>query len=286
MNHPSTLGELRASGYRVLPVKDELREEPDRKDRKGRAPLSGDHRIRRDGRSGPGQRDPGETRHHSPGASRAGEDPHRPAAGLSARRVHPDRPGERDQRRSPAAGEPVRGGPCTREGGRNPHRVDPPGPAVRREARHAGRDDRRSHRGHRSDQGRDPASALRSRRGDPFRDHPADQPRHLRHQRAARPPAAHPGRPLQHPRGEGHPDPGLQHPDPAGSGPGLHREPGGLHQPGKHHHAAQGPHRFADPDPLSRRPWRKRSVSPPRRRTSSGRGGRWRSPSSSARSSR
>ena len=32
----------------------------------------------------------------------------------------------------------------------------------------------------------------------------------------------------------------------------LHRQPGGLHEPRQHHHAAQGPHLLADPDALPR----------------------------------
>ena len=90
----------------------------------------------------------------------------------------------------------------------------------------------------------------------------ADQPGHLRHQRAPRSGRTDPGRPAQRARGTGHPDPRLQDPPAAGRHAGGLGQPGGLHQPRPDHHAAEGPLRGPDPHPL-----------PPRRRHRDG-GGR------------
>ena len=54
-----------------------------------------------------------------------------------------------------------------------------------------------------------PEARLRARGRHPVRDHPAHQPRHLRHQRIAGPAGPHPGGPAQHHGGAGHPDPQL-----------------------------------------------------------------------------
>jgi hypothetical protein len=129
-------------------------------------------------------------------------------------------------------------------------RVAAPGGALQREARDARRLDRRPARRHRPDQGGDPQADLRRPRGDPLRDHPAHQPRHLRDQRAARPGAAHPGRPAEHPRGARPADPRLPGAHPDRHPDGLLGQPGGLHEPRQHHHAAQGPHLLPDPHPL------------------------------------
>ena len=124
--------------------------------------------------------------------------------------------------------------------------------ALQREAGDAGRLDRRPPRRHRPDQGGDPQAHLRRPGGDPLRDHPAHQPRHLRDQRAPRPRAAHPGGPVQHPRGARPADPRLSRAHPARPHDGLLGQPRGLHEPRQHHHAAQGPHLVADPHPLPR----------------------------------
>ena len=103
--------------------------------------------------------------------------------------------------------------------------------ALPREARHARRLDRRPDRRHRPDQGGDAQAHLRRPGGHPLRHHPAHQPRHLRDQRAARPRAAHPGRPAQHPRGARPPDPRLPGAHPARHPDGVLGQPRGLHQP-------------------------------------------------------
>ncbi len=136
--------------------------------------------------------------------------------------------------------------------------------ALRREARHARRLDRRPDRRDRSDQGR--RGPLPRRRGDdPLRPRPAHQPRHLRHQRAARPDREGAGRPLQPDGGEGRPDQRLQDPPAARRRDRRQRQPRGLHQPRPHHHAAEGSLRRPDPHPLSAHASRTRSRSWSRR---------------------
>ena len=71
---------------------------------------------------------------------------------------------------------------------------------LRREAGHAGHLDRRPHRRGRPDQGGRGPLPLR-RADDALRPGAPHQPGHLRHQRAARPLRAHPGRPAQRPGG-------------------------------------------------------------------------------------
>ena len=120
------------------------------------------------------------------------------------------------------------------------HRDD----ALRREAGHARHVDRRPHRRGRPDQGR--RGPLPLRRADAaLRPRAPHQPRHLRHQRAARPRRAHPGRPAQRARGARRADPRLQDPPAARRHAGRLGQPGGLHQPRPHHHAAEGPLRRA-----------------------------------------
>ena len=80
--------------------------------------------------------------------------------------------------------------------------------AVRREARHPRHQRRRPDRRHRPDQGRRGPHARRP--GDrALRPGAAHQPRHLRHQRAARPGRADPGVAAQRARGARHPGPRL-----------------------------------------------------------------------------
>ena len=80
-----------------------------------------------------------------------------------------------------------------------------------------------------------------------------DQPGDLRHQRAARPGRADPGRPPQRPRGAGRPDPRVQNPPAARRDARGLGQPRGLHEPRPDHHPAQGPLRRTDPDPLPAR---------------------------------
>ena len=135
---------------------------------------------------------------------------------------------------------------------RHADRVGAPRPPLRREARHARHVDRRPHRRGRPDQGRRGSLPLR-RAHDPLRPRAAHQPRHLRHQRAARPRRAHPGRSAQRARRARRADPRLQDPPAARRAARRVGEPRGLHQPRPHHHAAEGPLRFADPHALPAR---------------------------------
>ena len=82
---------------------------------------------------------------------------------------------------------------------------------------------------------------------------PRTQPRHLRHQRAARPRRAHPGRSAQRARGARRPGARLQGAAAARRVPRRVGEPRGLHEPGPHHHAAEGPLRRPDPHALPAR---------------------------------
>ena len=80
---------------------------------------------------------------------------------------------------------------------------------LRREARHARRHDRRHDRRPRSDQGRARGPPALRRADDALRAAAAREPRHLRHQRAARSRRQDPGRPVQHPSGRRRSDQGL-----------------------------------------------------------------------------
>ncbi len=113
----------------------------------------------------------------------------------------------------------------------------------------ARRHDRRPDRRGRHDQARRGALPL-ERADHALRPDPPDQSRDLLHQRAARPLAQDPGRPVQRPRRTRHPDPRLS--DPAQPRPlhGLLGQPRGLHQPRPDRHPAQGPDRLGRPDPL------------------------------------
>ena len=247
---PNTIGELRASGWRSRTVKAELRANLlDRlADRSRRPPR---HRRLR------GFRPPSDRERH-PRRSR-----HR-ASWASAARPRPGWPGcwsacSTSGSRSSRGGElnddpfaPVQPG---RQGDRRARRRRDAIDWLPRDRRYTeklatpGHHHRRPHRRGRPDQGR--RRSLPGRRADhPLRPHPARQSRHLRDQRAARPGRAHPGRPAQHPRGARRPDPRLHAAPAARPVRRGQRQPRGLHLPRPDHHAAQGPPRLADPDPL------------------------------------
>ena len=108
-------------------------------------------------------------------------------------------------------GVPPRPRPRRRARRGHPDHVGPPRRPLRREAGDAGHVDRRPDRRGRPDQGR--RGPLPVRRADPaLRPRAADQPRHLRHQRAPRPRRADPGRSAQRARGARHPGARLQDP--------------------------------------------------------------------------
>ena len=135
------------------------------------------------------------------------------------------------------------------QGDQRRHRVAAARPPLRREAGDAGHHRRRPDRRGRPDQGRRGPLPLR-RADDPLRHAAAHQSRRLRHQRAAGPGRADPGRPAQHHGGARRPGPRLQDPPRPRPVRGRQRQPRGLHQPWPDHHAAEGPLRLADPDPL------------------------------------
>ena len=216
-----------------------------------RESVSGHSRLRANGHPGHSERHPVPARHHSSGPSRSGQDAHPPLADELPRRAHSDHRRMRDQRL--AVGADVQALPPAGRGAgrRSADRLADARRALSREAGHARRHGRGPHRRHRSDQGRQPAPHVRGRGSDPLRHHSAHEPRHLRHQRAARPRAAHSGGAAEHPRRARPADPRFSGAHSDGRRARLQRQPGGLHEPRQHHHAAQGPHRLADPDALS-----------------------------------
>ena len=247
---PATIGQRRGSGSESRPVKEEIRATPSRKIAAGEA-LFTDPRLRGDGPAAARERPPLRPRHGLPRRAGPGEDAHvRSLTGLL------DEP----SRSSPAARSTTTPTPrststrATSSPSRRRHadRLDPPRPPLRREAGDPGHVDRRPHRRNRPDQGRPGPLPLR-RADHALRPDSAHQPRHLRHQRAARPRRADPGRPLQRARGARHPDPRLPDPPAARHHARLLRQPRGLHQPRPHRHAAEGPLRQPDPHPLPAR---------------------------------
>ena len=246
---PTTLADLRASGWRPRTVKEELRANLLERLGSGGAVFPGVVGLRGDGRPGDRERDPGRPRPRLPRRARPGQDADGAAAGRSARPVAAGRPRRRAQRRPVRADQPGRPRHRRARRRRDRDRLAAARPPLRREARDARHHDRRPDRRGRPDQGR--RGPLPVRRADPpLRPDPARQPRHRRDQRAARPGRADPGRPAQHPRGARRPDPRLRRPAAARPVHGRLGQPGGLHLARPDHHAAQGPPRVADPDPL------------------------------------
>ena len=139
-----------------------------------------------------------------------------------------------------------------RAGRRTAHRVAAPRRALHREAGDAGYLGRRPDRRRRSGQGRSGPHSRRSGDG-ALRTGAAHQPRRVRPQRAARSGRAHPGRPVQCVGGARHPGTRLLAAAASGRLSHRHGQPRGLHQPGPHHHPAEGPLRRRDPHPLPHR---------------------------------
>ena len=215
-DRPRTLGELRAAGWHPRSVKDEMRANLIARIRSGEPLFPGIVGYEQDRRSRRSR-----TRSCRSTTSSCSACAARPRRASCARSwpfldewmpaiegcpLHDD-PFHPHQRVRPAH--------HGRAGERDADRVGPPRRALPGEAGHARRDHRRPDRRHRPDQGRHAQARLRRRGGHPLRHRAAHQPRHLRHQRAARPAAAHPGRPAEHPRGEGLPDPRLPGAHPA-----------------------------------------------------------------------
>ena len=97
---PRTLGELRASGYRMESVKDEMRRNLIAQAPGGRAALPRHPRLRGDGRPPDPERDPVAARHALPRPPRPGQDADAPPARPPARRRHAGRRRLGDQRPS------------------------------------------------------------------------------------------------------------------------------------------------------------------------------------------
>ena len=283
---PRTLGELRASGYRFESVKDEMRRNLIARVREGRAALPGHPRLRGDRRPPDPERHPLEARHALPRPPRPGQDADAPPARPPARRRDADRRGLGGQR--PPVRPPVADSPATS----SPRR------ATTRPIEWVGREDRYQEKLATPDvtiadligeidmikhaEGRYLSSELTMH----FGLIPRTNRGHLLHQRAARPLAQDPGRPVQRARRARRPDPRL--PDPAEPRPlhGLLGQPRGLHQPRPDRHAAEGPDRLGRPHALPADPRAGHRHQRPERLARPRRPAGWRSRPTSRRSSR
>ena len=106
----TTLGELRADGYRLAQRQGGDARQPGWTGCARRAAPARHHRLRRDGPAADRERDAGRPGHHPAGGARAGQEPHRALAGGAAgrmdaggrRRGAARRPAAPGQRRSPA----------------------------------------------------------------------------------------------------------------------------------------------------------------------------------------
>ena len=210
-DRPGTLGELKSSGYRIESVKDEMRRNLIAKLAVGRAVVSRYPGLRRDGRPpGPnailskhdmlflGLRGQAKTRMLRQLVHLL--DDAMPIVAGSEIHDDPFKPVSKYARDLVAAA-----------GRRHADRLDRPRRALSRKARHARRDHRRLDRRGRHDQARRGPLSL-ERADDAFRPDSADQPRHLLHQRAARPGPQDPGRAVQRARRAGRADPRLPGP--------------------------------------------------------------------------
>ena len=248
----TTLGELRASGWKSRPVKEEIRANAVERIAAGEPLFDGRARLRAHRDAAARERAARRARRDLPRRARPGQDAHDPLAHRPARRVDADRRRQRDQRRSVPPGRrstPATWSPSSATTRRS---MGAPRRPLRREAGHARHVDRRPDRRGRPDQGRRGPLPVR-RAHAALRAGAAHQPRHLRHQRAPRPRRADPGRPAQRARGARRPDPRLQDPPAARRDARRLGQPGGLHQPRPHHHAAEGPLRQPDPHALPAR---------------------------------
>ena len=211
-------------------------EEPSRHARGGPRPVAGHPRLRTYGHSSARAGAHRGPRRRTPRRARAGQDPLAAYVVGAARRV------VAGDRRFGAQRAPVRpdhgriSPPRDRAGRRAAGGLASPLRALLGEARHAGHLRRRPDRRRRPDEGGRGTPPRRP--GDhPLRPDPAQPPRHRRHQRAARPRRADPGRDAQRDGGARHPDPRLRAAAAARRPRRRLGQPRGLHQPRPHHHA-------------------------------------------------
>ena len=246
---PSTLGELRSSGYKVSTVKQEMRRNLIEKMRKGEDLFPGIYRLRRHRHPPAPERHPLRPGHHLPRRARPGEVAHDPRPRQPARRRDPGHRRQRGQRRPVRADLASTRRTCIADEGDRRRSTGSAATALRREARDARHHHRRPHRRGRPDQRRRRPLPLR-RADDPLRPDPAHQPRHLRINEL--PDLAEriqvglfnimEERDIQ--------IRGYRIRLPLDVFLVVQRQPGGLHQPRPHHHAAQGPLRRPDPHAL------------------------------------
>ena len=250
MNKPSTVRELRQSGYRPKSVKQELRDNLiTRSPRASRSCPASSATTTPSSRRSRTRSCPDRTSSSSASAGRRRRASRGSSWGCSTRRC----PSSRAARSTTIRSAPICPACRARVDGRLRGRVAAARPALRGEARDARHLHRGPHRRGRSDQGgRGPLSLRRA--DDPLRAPAAHAPRDLRAERAARPRRAHPGRPAQHHGRARRADPRLQGAAAARPLRRRERQPRGLHEPRAHHHAAQGPLRLADPHALPEAP--------------------------------
>ena len=279
MTLPRTLGDLKNSPWAEPPlrgrtVRDEIRANLLARLAAGGPLFPGHRRLRGHDPAADRQRAPGAAPLHPARPPRPGQEPDPARAHRAARRADPDRRRERGERRPVRADLQVRPRAAGRV--RRRHRRSPGSAATSATSR--------SWRRPTSPSPTSSATSTRSRpraAGTCCRDEltmhfgllPARQPRHLRHQRAARPERQGPGGPVQHHAGRRRPDQRLSGAAAAGRAARLHRQSRGLHRARQDHHAAQGPDRLARSSPTTRAPcssaWRSR-----RRRRGPAAGGR------------
>ncbi len=247
----TTLGELRAAGYRDAERQGGAAREPARADPVERAVPARHPRLRGDRPAAARERDPGRAGRHPARRARPGKEPDRPIAGRAAGSVGAVHRRHRAARRSAAtrlaAGPQHRG----RAGRRHADRLVGVRGSLQREAGDARHQHRRPDRRGRPGQGGRRTLPVR-RADDPLRPAAADASGHLQPQRAAGPGRADPGRPAQRDGGARRPGARLPRAPRARPVRDRQRQPGGLHQPRPDHHAAQGPIRRADPNALPR----------------------------------
>ena len=203
---PQTLGELRKSQYtpeRVSrSVKDELRDNLITRLRTTASTkeslFPGIVGLRRHGRPADRQRGALAPQLHSARLARPGKVSHSARVDHSARPIFTLRRRFRTARQPVRAAQPLLKEPDRRKRRRHSHRLDDADRSLHRKARHARRHRRRPHRRCRPHQSRALGPRARLRAHHALRPAAPRQPRHLRHQRGARPRRQNSGRALQH----------------------------------------------------------------------------------------
>ena len=149
-----TIGQLRATGYEVVSIREEMRRNLIQKIRDGRDAVPRHLRLRGDRSAADRERHPRRAGHHLPRRARPGEDAHRAQPDQPARRSDPGHRRVGDQRRPLQPDLQVCARPRRRARRRHGDRLAAARSPLRREAGDPGHDDRRPDRRGRPDQGR------------------------------------------------------------------------------------------------------------------------------------